>query len=129
MFGQRIYNCCSYRYLINHQSAAERENAMKQRKWLRLIIGFVLTTLVLNACSFSVQVFPTPISSPLVSTVPSVSSTATQTAVLPTAILASATPTLIPITAGTIGGLEIFSSVGEGELLRSVAFTPANTVL
>ena len=102
---------------------------MRQRKWLRLIIVFVLTTLLLNACSFSVQVFPTPTSSPQGSTVTSASSTATQTPVPPTAILASATPTLITITAGMIGGLEIFSSVGEGELLRSVAFTPDNTVL
>ena len=100
---------------------------MRQRKWLRLIIVFVLTTLLLNACSFSVQVFPTPTSSPLDPTVTSIP--LTSTAVPPTTILASATPTLITITAGTIGGLEIFSSVGEGELLCSVAFTPDNTVL
>ncbi len=104
---------------------------MKQRKWLRSIIVFVLSTLLLNACSFSVKVLPTAPSSletPTFTPI-SISTTATQTPVPPTVILASETPTLIQITAGTISMLEIFASIGEGELLRSVAFTPDNTVL
>ena len=105
---------------------------MKESKWLRLITGFVLTTLLLDACSFSVKVFSTDTASlqtstPTDSQTP-VALTATQTPATPTVDLASPTPTLITITAGTIAWLEIFMSVGEGDVLRSVAFTPDNTV-
>jgi WD40 repeat protein len=96
---------------------------MKQCKWLRLIIGFASISLLLDACSFSVEVMTTPtVSLPTETFIPS-----TETPVPPTAILASETPTLIPITVGTIAWLEIFMSVGEGDVLRSVAFTPDNT--
>jgi WD40 repeat protein len=98
---------------------------LEQRKSLRLLVRFVLTTLLLDACSFSVQVLPTSISSP-----------PTATAIDPTALqtfapmsLPSETPTLINISMDMVAWLEIFKSFGEGEVLRSVAFTPDNTIL
>jgi len=99
---------------------------MKQRKWVAPMIVLVLSTLLLNACNFSVEVLSTP----TVSAPTETSQSSTQTPVPPTDIAPSATPTLIPITAGTIHGLESFMSFGDkGEVLRSVAFTPDNTVL
>lgn len=101
---------------------------MKQSKWLRPILGCMLTTLLLNACTFSVEVLPTATTSSL--------PTATQTSippiptlVLPTAIIPLPTPTLISIRVDTLSLLEIFTSFGEGEVPRSVAFTPDGTVL
>ena len=99
---------------------------MKQREWLRPIIGFVLTTLLLNACTFSVEVLPTTSSLPTAAqtSIPSI-----PTLVLPTAILPLPTPTLISIRVDTLSLLEIFTSFGEGEAPRSLAFTPDGTVL
>ena len=98
---------------------------MNQRKWLRLILVFVLTSLLLDACSFSVQVMSTPVSSP--PTVTSIASSSTS--IPPTTDLASPTPTLINISIDMVGWLEIFKNFGQGEILRSVAFTPDNAVV
>ena len=103
----------------------ERESPMKQREGLRTTIGFVLTMLFLNACSGSVEVLSTATSSPpTVTSIPP-----TPTAVPPTDIPPSPTPALPVITVETIGRLAVFMSFGEGEVLRSVAFSPDNTVL
>ncbi len=93
---------------------------MKQRTWLPLIIVFVLSALLLSACSFSVEVLSTPTSSP---------PTATQTSVSPTLVPLLATPTLISIRADTIYMLEIFESFELGDAVRSLAFTPDGTTL
>src|SRR5262245_8486995 len=102
---------------------------MKRRKWLRLIVGCVLTTLLPNGCSFSVKVLTTPTSAPPTETSISIPPTASQTPVPSTAILSSATPTLISIRLDTVSMLEIFMSVEGGEAPRSLAFTPDSTVL
>src|SRR4030095_13906479 len=89
----------------------------------------MLMAMSLDACIFSVEVLSvgTPTSSP--SNEPSLPPTATQTPVPIILIPPSATPALIPIRDNTLSMLEIFSNVGGGELLRSVAFTPDSTVL
>lgn len=93
---------------------------MEQHKPLRLLIGFVLITLLLDACSFSVQVLPTASSSP--------PTPATIQTLAPLSI-PSETPTLINISIDMVAWLEVFKSFGKGEVLRSVAFTPDNAVL
>ena len=90
---------------------------MKQHQWLRPISVFVLTTLLLNACSFSAEVLSTPTS---VSSIPP-----TSTQVSPTA---SPTPALV-LRVDTVDRLAIFMRRGKGEVLRSIAFTPDSTVL
>jgi WD40 repeat protein len=111
---------------------AERENPMKQRKCYLLMIVFMLLTLLLDACSFSVEVLPTPSEDLFTPTAspPGVDSiTPTFTPFVPTSVFPAVTPTLIPIRADTIYMLETFMSVGEGEPVRSLAFTPDGTVL
>lgn len=105
----------------------EMENAMRGHRWLRLIGSFVLTALLLNACIFSVEILSTPTSPP--PTQPSLPSIVTQTPVPFTLVPPSVTPTLISIRDNTLSMLEIFMNVGEGEILRSVAFTPGSAVL
>lgn len=97
---------------------------MKRHKWLPSIIVFVLTTLLLNACSFSVEVLATPTSPPPTAT----SLPETPTLVPLTFVAPSATPTLMSIREGMYYMLEIFMSVEAGEVPRSVAFTPDSTV-
>jgi WD40 repeat protein len=106
---------------------AKSESAMKQREGLRLLLVFILTTLLLDACSFSVEVLPTltPFSpAPEATPVPATPTTIPSTDIPPTA-----SPTLIQITAGTIGWLEIFMTIRHGDVPRALAFTPDNTVL
>jgi WD40 repeat protein len=102
---------------------------MKQRKLSLMILVFLLTALVLDACSFSVNVLSTPTVSP--PTENSLPPTAMQTsaASAPSAVLPSMTPTLISIRADTISMLEVFESLNLGDVVRSVAFTPDGTVL
>lgn len=100
---------------------------MRQHQWLQLIIPFVLTTLLLDACTFSVEVLPTAASSPTAFL--SGSPTATQTPVPATAVLPSETPTLISIRADSIYLLEIFKSFKLEEAVHGLAFTPDGTVL
>jgi len=94
---------------------------MTQGNWSRLIFGFTLAAFFLDACSFSVRVLPTVASSP--ETPPA------STEAGPIAVIPSETPTLITINIGMVAWLEIFKSMGEGEVLRSVAFTPDHAVL
>lgn len=98
---------------------------MKRFKWFPLLILVVLGALLLDACSFSVQVLTTPLA-------PLPSATAlpfTPTAVSPTSILPSVTPTLISIRADTLNMLEIFKSLDVPESVRSLAFTPDGSTL
>src|SRR6266540_3090497 len=109
----------------------QRESAMKRRKWLwlKMTIPFVLSTLLLDACSFSVKVLSTPPSSLADTPQTSTLSAASETAIPPTALIAFETPTLISIRADTISMLEIFKSFELGDGVRSLAFTPDGTVL
>jgi len=100
---------------------------MKQRRWLLPIIVFVLSALLLDACSFSVEVITTPTFSP--PTAAQTSIPLTLTPVPPTASLPSMTPTFISIRAEMMSMVEIFSSFGEGEPVRSLAFSPDGAVL
>ena len=100
---------------------------MKRLKWLLALIVLTLSTPLLDACSFSVQVLSTPLASE-----PTATQTAvpfTPTAVPPTAILPSVTPTLIPIRVDTISMIEIFRSFDLKESVRGLAFTPDGTVI
>ena len=101
---------------------------MKRPKGFLSIIIFLLSALLLDACSFSVEVLST--STPMPPTFTPISPMATPTEVpvtLPP--VASATPTLISIREDTLSMLEIFMSVDGGELPRSIAFTPDGKVL
>ena len=98
---------------------------MKQRKWYLPIIVFVLSSLLLNACSFSVEVLSTPTSSPPTFT----SLPPTFTPVPVTFVAPSVTPTLISIRADTIYMLETFMSFQQGEIVHGLAFTPDGTAL
>jgi WD40 repeat protein len=110
-------------------ATAERENAMKHHEWSLIILVFLLITLVLDGCSFSVKVLSTPTVSP--PTQNSLPPTALQTsaAPAPTAVLPSLTPTLISIRADTISMLEVFESFQLGDIVHSVAFTPDGTAM
>lgn len=95
---------------------------MEQHHSFRLLVCCAVITLLLDACSFSIQVLPTAPASP-----PPNPPNAVQT-VAPLS-LPSETPTLINISIDMVAWLEIYKSFGEGEVLRSVAFTPDNAVL
>lgn len=98
---------------------------MKQRKWLQLIIYLILTMLLLDACTFSVEVLPPVASAPPTFTpVP-----LTSTPIPPTALLPSETPTFISIRADSIYLLEIFKSFAMEDIVRSLAFTPDGRTL
>lgn len=99
---------------------------MKQRKWLQLFIYIILTTLFLDACTFSVEVLSTPTASlPNPTALP----TSTPAPILTPTIPLSITPTLISIRAGTTSMLENFNSFEVTDVVRSLAFSPDSTVL
>ena len=99
---------------------------MKQLKWSRpSLIILTVSALLLNACSYTFEVFSTPTPPPAIPT----SIPPTDTAVPPTLVPPSATPTLISIKADTLNMLEIFKSFDSGEGARSLAFTPEGTTL
>lgn len=97
---------------------------MKQYKFLPFIV-FLFTTFLLLACSFTVTVIPTSTAFAPTFTPPP----PTHTNVPLTFAPPSVTPTLISIREDTFYQLEIFRSFGQGEYLRSLAFTPDGTVL
>jgi WD40 repeat protein len=107
----------------------EREKAMKQRIWLLSVIVLTLSAILLNACSYSVQVLATPNSSTPTEAQITVVPSATQPDATATPVQAAATPTLISIRADTIYMLETFKSFEMGEIVRSLAFTPDGTTL
>src|SRR5262245_36083584 len=100
---------------------------MKRLRWLAALMLITLSTWLLDSCSFSVQVLRTPLAPPPTTAQTSLPFTAT--AVPPTALLPSVTPTLISIRADTINMIEIFRSFGLKESVRSLAFTPDGKVL
>lgn len=99
---------------------------MKQTKWSLSIIFIVLSSLLLDACSYSVQVLSTP---SVLSTDTLIPSMATQTPVPSPTLFVSATPTLISIRADTMSMLENVHTFEMGDMVRSLAFTPDGTVL
>ena len=108
---------------------------MKQHKWLRLFPGFVLIALVLNACTFSVQVLSAPTSAEISPTayspelLTSITPTPTFTAVPFTLVAPSATPTLISIRDGTYYMLENFMNAQQAEIVHALAFSPDDSYL
>lgn len=100
---------------------------MKQYQ-IRSLIGFVSITLALLACTFTVEVVPTPtapVALPTFDGNPATTPTAAPVqfeAPLPT-------PTLISIRADTLYLLEIASSFKLSDVIRSVVFTPDGSVL
>jgi len=109
---------------------------MQQPKWFVLIVILVLSSLGLEACSFSVQTFPTPSSSEILSTSTSPAPSATLPSSLPTfpppsptEALPLATPTLMSIRADTTSMLKIFENFELKDIVRGLAFTPNGTVL
>ena len=111
---------------------------MKQHRWFLLVIVLVISSMSLEACSFTFQALPTPLSSENFSTSPSFIPSATQASILPiametstppTAFLASETPTLISIRADTIPMLEVVNNFDLKEVVRSLAFTRDGNVL
>ena len=89
----------------------------------------MLSSLLLDACNYSIQVLSTPTSFPPTATQTAMSPTTTQTPAPPTPIPPSATPTLISISANTISMLENFQTFELGDSVRSLAFTPDGAYL
>lgn len=90
------------------------------------------SSVLLDACSFTFEIVPTPgvffltdASIPSTPTsVPPTLAVASSTAILP-----SATPTLIPITTDTFPQIGIFNNIDLQESVRSLAFAPDGSVL
>ena len=89
---------------------------------LLTVFALLVNSLLLDACSYSFEVLPSPTSSPPTAT--QTSNPATETPVLPSLVPPSATPTLISIREGTEYLLENFMTVTEDEDVRSLAFSP-----
>ena len=117
---------------------AERESFMKQSQWSLLMTLVMLSSLCLQACSFTIQTLATP-SSPQDSIIsPSLGPTSTQTGeplsftdtpTPPAPILATPPPTLIPIRSDTIPMLEVVNSFSLRDNVHSLAFTQDGSVL
>ena len=107
---------------------------MKQPRGFLLIVILMVSSLSLDACSFSVQTLPgTPSSENLP---PSAGPSATEPPLLPTFTppavteeLPVPTPTLISIRADTIPMLRIFQNFEVKDIVRNLTFTPNGTVL
>ena len=102
---------------------------MKQSKLLLPMIILILSGLLLNACSYSVQVLSTPGSVAPVATQTMIVPTPAQTEAPVTLVTPTVTPTLIPIRVDKLNMLKIFESFKLGDVVRSVAFTPDGTTL
>jgi len=100
---------------------------MKHHKYVLSIVLLVISSVLINACSFTAEILPMP-ASPQPTLVPMLVPS-TETSVPPTSIPPTATPTLISIQEGTEYLLENFMTVTEDEDVRSVAFSPDGTVL
>ena len=122
LISQReLYILCKRFILIPHGKASEeREKAMKQNRHLHSIIVCFSVTAVLLACTFTVDVLPTP--TPVRPTFTIAPSTFTPVPV-DTFAPPSPTPTLIAIRMGMTSMLENFMTLQGGEVPRSVAFT------
>ena len=102
---------------------------MRPGKLSLSMLVLVLSGLLLNACSYSVQVFSTPSAAAPSATQPAFVATAVQLEATPTLVSPLATPTLISIRADTVNLLEIVSSFALGDSVRSIAFTPDGQAL
>jgi WD40 repeat protein len=109
---------------------------MKQQRWFLLVSVLMISSIALEACSFTFQALPIPPPSESLSTASIPTSTqpsnlvqATETATPPAALLASETPTLISIRADTIPMLEVVDDFELKDIVRSLAFTRDGTVL
>jgi len=113
---------------------------MKHHKWYLLLLVLILSTSLLDACSFSVEVMNnnttnytegllTPTQE--LTLLPFDPTPAPTLTPAPTEILASPTPTLITLREGLVSMLEIFDTFqqGQGEVVRGLSFTPDETVL
>ena len=90
------------------------------------MVVLVISSVLLNACSFKAEILPTPVPPPTSTQTPVLP---TETPAPPTSIPPSATPTLISIREGTEYLLENFMTVTEDEDVRSLAFSPDGTIL
>lgn len=107
---------------------------MKQQKWYLFILVLVLSSLLLEACSFSVEVMNNTtnnsIGLPTATLDPSIGPTPAPTFTpAPTLNLASPTPTIITLRENLVSMLEIFMKVKQNDIVRGLAFTPDGTVL
>jgi len=102
---------------------------MKRAKRLSSLLLIVLSTWMLDACTFSFQVL-TPAAAAEPPTTTSTSLPPTPIPASPTAdSSAPATPTLISIRVDTLNMLEIYNSLDLDESVRSLAFTPDGSAL
>jgi WD40 repeat protein len=93
------------------------------------MLVLALSGLLLNACSYSVQVLSTPSAAPIVATQAVIIPTELPTEVPAALITPTVTPTLIPIRVDRLTMLEIFESFQLGDSVRSITFTPDGTTL
>ena len=107
---------------------------MKHSTWYLFIFVLVLSSLLLDACSFSVEVMNNtnnytdglPTSTPDMQIDPTPAPTFTAVA---SEVTALPTPTLISLREGTVSMLEIFMKMKQGDIVHGLAFTPDGTVL
>ena len=101
---------------------------MKQNRPVRPVLIFISSTILLLACTFSVEVLPTPSAME-----PTVTATAAPPTFTPVPVFTfaapSPTPTLIAIQMGVTSMLENFLTLRGGEVPRSVVFSPDNAVV
>jgi WD40 repeat protein len=115
---------------------------MKRYKWISFILVLVLGSLLLDACSFSVEVMnnnttnysdgvPTPSELPTPTFELPFDPTPFPTVTPDPAQFASPTPTLITLREGMVSMLEIFDTFQQtpGEVTRGISFTPDGSIL
>jgi WD40 repeat protein len=112
---------------------------MKYPKWYLFIFVLLVSSLLLNACSLSVEVMnsdtnnytnglPTPTQELAIPQIdPTLAPTFTPPA--PTEVFVWQTPTLISIREGTYYMLENFMNVRQREIVHSLTFTPDGAIL
>src|SRR5215204_964647 len=101
---------------------------MKKNKRVSSLILILISTWLLDACTFSFQVLTPAASEPTITTI--VPTPATPIPASPTTdSSASATPTLISIRVDTLNMLEIYNNLDLPESVRSLAFTPDGSAL
>ena len=108
---------------------------MKLWKWYLSILALMLSPLLLDACSFSMQVmnnsnnYSGGLPSPTIESPTVAASTPTFTPPAPTETVLRPTPTLISIREGTYAMLENFMNFRQRDIVHGLAFTPDGTVL
>lgn len=103
---------------------------MSRHDWFPMTMAILVCTLLLEACTFSVEVLSTPTSSSNISLLPTHTPVPpTFTPIPPTEVIASATSTRISIRPDTLSMLETFQSFQLQDSVRSLAFTPDSMIL